>query len=96
MKTLIKKLKGLFSKKPNVWYKDSFYHTGYYRFSGYFHGSTVEQPWDSGVFKVGGIPCLPQEGMKDFIFFSSTDLCGMRGVIPVEKCYNEKSKTNEK
>jgi len=34
--------------------------------------------------------------MKDFIFFSATDLCGMRGVIPVEKCYNEKSKTNEK
>jgi hypothetical protein len=34
--------------------------------------------------------------MKDFIFFSATDLCGMRGVIPVEKCYHEKFNTNEK
>jgi hypothetical protein len=113
MKTIIKKLKGFFSKKPNVWYEDTFYHTGYYRFSE-FHGSSggtftfggvpsdkLDEYFNgsieiSGTFKVGGVPCLPQKGMKDFIFFSATDLCGMRGVIPVEKCYHEKFNTNEK
>jgi hypothetical protein len=113
MKTLIKKLKGFFSKKPNVWYEDTIYHTGYYRFSE-FHGSSsgtftfggvpidkLDEYFDgsieiSGTFKVGGVPCLPQKGMKDFIFFSATDLCGMRGVIPVEKCYHEKFNTYDK
>jgi hypothetical protein len=90
MKTLIKKLKGFFSKKPNVWYEDTIYHTGYYRFSEYFHGGI------GGTFKVGGFPCLQQKGMKGFIFYSETDICGMRGVIPVEKCYHEKFNTNEK
>jgi hypothetical protein len=111
MKTLIKRLKALFSKKPNVWYEDTFYHTGYYRFSE-FHGSSggtftfggvpsakLDEYFNGSIdaiFKVGGVPCLPQKGMKDFIFFSSTDLCGMRGVIPVEKCYHEKFNTKEK
>ncbi len=111
MKTLIKKLKGFFSKKPNVWYEDTIYHTGYYRFSE-FHGSSsgtftfggvpidkLDEYFDGSIdatFKVGGVPCLPKKGMKDFIFFSKTDICGMRGVIPVKECYNEKFNTNEK
>ncbi len=49
MKTLIKRLKGFFSKKPNVCYEDTIYHTGYYRFSE-FHGSS------GGTFTFGGVP----------------------------------------
>jgi hypothetical protein len=111
MKTLIKRLKALFSKKPNVWYEDTIYHTGYYRFSE-FHRSSggtftfggvpsdkLDEYFDGSIdatFKVGDVPCLPQKGMKHFIFFSATDLCGRRGVIPVKECYNEKFNTKEK
>jgi len=59
-------------------FKDVCYHTGFYRFSEYID----EQP-----FKVNGIPCLQQYGMKDFIFFTETDITDNNGVVPVKKYY---------
>ena len=82
MKTLIKKLKALrlYFVRRSVWYEDVTYHTGYYRFSEYFDGNNP-------VFKVNGIPCLRQRGMKEFIFFTETDMVGQIGVVAVKIHY---------
>ena len=82
MKTLIKKLKALrlYFVRRSVWYEDVTYHTGYYRFSEYFDGNNP-------VFKVNGIPCLQQRGMKEFIFFTETDMVGQIGVVAVKIHY---------
>ena len=71
------KIKALFSKKnKSKIYEDVNYHTGFYRFSKYVNP-------DELTFKINGIPCLPQKGMEEFIFFSETSLIG-QGVIPIE------------
>jgi len=61
-------------------YKDVHYHTGFYRFSKYIDGNNPN-------FKIDGIPCLPQKGFNEFVFFTETNLVGKHGVIPVEKYY---------
>jgi len=78
-KYVIKKLKMLRKLfiEPNTFYEDVYYHTGYYRFSEYLDGNNP-------VFKVNGIPCLQQKGMKEFIFFTETDMVGKTGVVPVK------------
>lgn len=59
-------------------YEDVCYHTGFYRFNESFDGN-------SSVFKINGIPCLQQDGIRNFIFFTETSLIGNNDVIPVEK-----------
>jgi hypothetical protein len=58
-------------------FKDVHYHTGYYRFNECF---------DSNIdnFKIDGIPCIQQYGIKDFIFFTETDITSNNNVIPVK------------
>lgn len=83
----MKKLKNLFCKKQKPKWRDAAHHTGFYRFSKYIDG-------DKTTFKIEGIPCLPQSGIEDFVFFSETDLMqnvsmrssnGGNWVIPVER-----------
>ena len=63
----MRKLKNLFCKKQKPKWVDVGYHTGFYRFSKYISEGKTN-------FKVEGIPCLPQDGIEDFVFFSNTDL----------------------
>jgi hypothetical protein len=65
-------------RRSTLQFMDVNYHTGFYRFSEYI---------DKPSFKVNGIPCLQQYGMKDFIFFTETDITDNKGVVPVEKYY---------
>ena len=82
IKRLFEKLKALrlYFVRRSVWYEDVTYHTGYYRFSEYFDGNNP-------VFKVHGIPCLQQRGIKEFIFFTETDMVGQTGVVAVKIHY---------
>ena len=74
MKAFFKKL---FTKKnKSKIYTDVNNHTGFYRFSKYVDSNKF-------IFKINGIPCLPQKGMEEFIFYSETSLIG-QGVIPIE------------
>lgn len=76
---------------PSVWYEDVNYHTGYYRFSEYFNGNNP-------VFKVHGIPCLQQRGIKEFVFFTETDMVGMNSVVAVKiqckECAEKQKQSN--
>jgi hypothetical protein len=73
------KLKNIFSLfiKKTISYKDVNYHTGYYRFNEYFDSNMDN-------FKIDGIPCIQQYGIKDFIFFTETDITSNNNVIPVK------------
>ena len=81
-KYLIEKLKALrqlFARR-SVYWKDVSYHTGFYRFDEKYQKGGV-------TFKIGGLPCLAQDGCEKFIFFSETDLRGEIGLVCVEKHY---------
>ena len=67
-------------RSTTLHYKDVNYHTGFYRFSKNINGNHPN-------FKIDGVPCLPQDGFKEFIFFTETNMVGWYGVIAVEKYY---------
>jgi hypothetical protein len=71
----IKNIFSLFTRKKTL-YKDVHYHTGYYRFNEFFDS-------DKDSFKINGIPCIQQYGIKGFIFFSETDITSNNNVIPI-------------
>ena len=64
----------------SVYWKDVIYHTGFYRFDEKYQKGGV-------TFKIGGVPCLAQDGYDKFVFFSETDLSGEIGLVCVEKHY---------
>ena len=81
-KYLIKKLKELrqLFVRRSVYWKDVTWHTGFYRFDEKYQKGGV-------TFKIGGLPCLAQDGCDKFVFFSETDLMGEIGLVCVEKHY---------
>ena len=81
-KYLIEKLKVLrqLFVRRSVYWKDVMWHTGFYRFDEKYQKGGV-------TFKIGGLPCLAQDGCEEFIFFSETDLRGEIGLVCVEKHY---------
>lgn len=86
MRQFFKKIQKTFirhfiKRSAKLRYKDVCYHTGFYRFSQYIDGNKPN-------FNVNGIPCLPQQGFNDFVFFTETNLVGKHGVIPVDKYYD--------
>jgi hypothetical protein len=78
MEAIIRKLKTLclYFFNRDIQYEDVNYHTGFYRFSEYISQDTS--------FKVNGIPCLQQRGMKEFVFYTQTDMTGTLGIVPVK------------
>ena len=89
MERLFEKLKLIFVRQPrlrqtcvrrSVYWKDVIYHTGFYRFDEKYQKGGV-------TFKIGGVPCLAQDGYDKFVFFSETDLSGEIGLVCVEIHY---------